>query len=65
MEQVKPESRDERVMGRPSQGRSVRLQATITPGLQMWLDSQRHAGESLSDVVFRLLNEFSAHSKTH
>ena len=47
-------------MGRPSQGRSIRLQATITPDLQAWLDSQRRSGESLSDVIFRLLSEIRA-----
>lgn len=61
MEQVKPESRDERIMGRPSQGRSVRLQATITPEQMHWLNSQRQPGESISDVVFRLLNDLSKH----
>lgn len=46
----------ERKMGRPSQGRSHRLQAMITPDQAAWLESQRQPGEkSVSEVVFRLL----------
>ncbi|SRR5258707_946196 len=46
-------------MGRPSQGRSFRLQATITPEQVAWLEAQkgRYQVKSLSDVVFRLLEE--------
>lgn len=41
--------------GRPSQGRSVRLQTTVTEELRDWLQAQRANGESLSDVMYRLL----------
>src|SRR5215472_12636999 len=46
-------------MGRPSQGRSFRLQATITPEQARWLDAQkaRYEVKSLSDVVYRLIRE--------
>jgi hypothetical protein len=44
-------------MGRPSQGRSYRLQAAITPELAMRLEGQRQPGESLSDVAYRLLDK--------
>lgn len=48
----------ERKMGRPSQGRSARLQAAITPDLQAWLESQRQPDEkSISEVAFRLLEK--------
>ncbi len=44
-------------MGRPSRGRSVRLQVAITPALYDWLQSQAKNGQSISDVVFKLLEE--------
>ena len=46
-------------MGRPSQGRSVRLQPMVTPELAEWLEGQKiHNGDkSVSDVVFKLLEE--------
>src|SRR5205085_11358105 len=45
-------------MGRPSQGRSYRLHATITPEQAAWLEAQRveHGDKSLSDAVFRLID---------
>lgn len=44
-------------LGRPSQGRSVRLQVTVTPEQAAWLDSQRQPSDKgVSDIVFRLLN---------
>jgi hypothetical protein len=44
--------------GRPSAGRDTRIQAMITPDLAEWLeDDARQDGESMSDVVFRLLDE--------
>jgi hypothetical protein len=48
-----------RQMGRPSQGRTARLQATITPEQMRWLEVQRaaHGDKSISDVIFRLLSE--------
>jgi hypothetical protein len=51
--------REEQRMGRPSQGRSVRLQAAITPEQMAWLEEQRiERGEkSISDVVFKLLGD--------
>ena len=51
-------------MGRPSQGRSVRLQAAITPDQLAWLESQKQSGESTSDVVFRLLNTWKVQAPT-
>ena len=44
-------------MGRPSQGRSERLQSMITPDLKEWLEAQKSQGETMSDVVFRLFSE--------
>jgi hypothetical protein len=46
-------------MGRPSQGRSVRIQAQVTPEIADWLQAQKQQGESTSDVVFRLLETWS------
>ncbi len=43
-------------MGRPSQGRTARLQATITPELMAWMEEQRGTS-TLSDLVFLLLQE--------
>ncbi len=43
-------------MGRPSQGRTARLQATITPELMAWMEERRGA-QTLSDLVFSLLQE--------
>lgn len=44
-------------MGRPSQGRSSRLQVNVTPEVASWLESKRIADgdKSISDVVFSLL----------
>jgi len=42
-------------MGRPSQGRSVRLQINVTPEVTSWLESMRGPDQSISDVVFHLL----------
>ncbi len=54
---VKPESRDDRIMGRPSQGRESRIQAQVTPELAQWIRAQKtYEGESISDVIFRLLD---------
>ncbi len=51
---VEPEQR----MGRPSQGRSVRLQVSVTPQVEAWLHTQRaEEDKSLSDVVFRMLED--------
>lgn len=46
-------------MGRPSQGREKRLQAAITPEQMTWLEAQkaRYEVRSVSDVVFRLIEE--------
>jgi len=46
-----------RTPGRPSTGRSQRIQAMIPPDLAIWLDSQRAPHETMSDAVNRLLNE--------
>jgi hypothetical protein len=53
-------------MGRPSQGRNVRLQAAITPEQAQWLTSQmeRFEAKSLSDVIFHLItDEMKDHSE--
>lgn len=41
--------------GRPSQGRSERLQFSATPELRRWLGEQVKPGENISLVVFKLL----------
>ncbi len=43
-------------MGRPSNGREVAVQALITPELKQWLRQQRRPDESLSTVIYRLLD---------
>src|SRR6266699_5196006 len=52
-------------MGRPSQGREKRLQATVTPEVMSWLEEQkaRHGDKSVSDVVFRLLESLRQQEK--
>ena len=52
-------------MGRPSQGREKRLQATVTPEVMTWLEEQkaRHGDKSVSDVVFRLLESLRQQEK--
>ncbi len=67
------EAKDDRVelkwvgprMGRPSQGREKRLQATVTPEVMTWLEEQkvRHGDKSVSDVVFRLLESLRQQEK--
>ena len=47
---------EERRMGRPSQGRSSRLQVNVTPEIVTWLEANRSPDDkSISDVVFHLL----------
>lgn len=41
--------------GRPSQGRTERLQFSATPALREWLEGQMKPGENVSLVTFRLL----------
>lgn len=51
---------EKRPAHRPSQGRSYRLQASITPEMGTWLESQidrKNGIVSVSDVVFRILQE--------
>lgn len=46
-----------RRFGRPSQGRTERLQFSATPQLKHWIGQQAAKNESVSQVVFRLLED--------
>jgi len=51
-------------LGRPSEGRSVRLQAAITPELNKWLESQvSDENKSVSEVAYRILEEMRLQSE--
>lgn len=41
--------------GRPSQGRTERLQFSATPELKAWIEDQMKPGENVSLAVYRLL----------
>lgn len=43
--------------GRPSQGRTERMQFSASPELRHWLEAQIQPGENVSLVTFRLLEE--------
>jgi hypothetical protein len=43
--------------GRPSEGKDQRLQFSTTMKVRKWLESQQRVGESLSQVVNRILEE--------
>lgn len=43
--------------GRPSQGRTERMQFSATPTLRQWIKDQMKPGENESSVTFRLLEE--------
>lgn len=51
--------------GRPSQGRTERMQFSATPELRKWLESQVKPGENVSLVTFRLLEEIRKSSVKH
>ena len=46
--------------GRPSQGRTQRMQFSATPELRQWLEGLRRPGENVSSVTFQLLEEIRA-----
>lgn len=41
--------------GRPSQGRTERLQVAVTPEIKRWIEEQIKQGENISLVTFRIL----------
>lgn len=43
--------------GRPSEGRDRRLQFSTSVKVERWLESQKQGGESLSNVIHRILEE--------
>ena len=45
--------------GRPSQGRTERLQVAVTPKLLEWIKGQVQGDESISQIVNRLLEGIS------
>ena len=45
----------EKTFGRPSQGRSIRLQVGVTRELNNWIVRKQKGTESVSETVFRLL----------
>jgi hypothetical protein len=49
-------------LGRPSQGRTDRLQFSCTPQLKEWLESKRIEKESLSETINRLLEGLKSNS---
>jgi len=54
-----PTKKPSKRLGRPSQGRSVSLQARITPAQSAWLEAQKQpTDKGMSDVIFRLLQEW-------
>lgn len=55
---------EEKKFGRPSQGRTERMQFSATPELRRWLESQMKPGENTSLITFRLLEELRKSSKT-
>lgn len=48
----------EKSQGRPSQGRSCRVQANLTFEQLSWLESRRQPGDKgMSDIIYRLVDE--------
>ena len=47
-------------MGRPPEGRSEQLQFFATLEIRRWIESQRQAGESLSETIFIILQAAQA-----